>query len=202
MDSRGDSFDLARWEARYAGADPAAPPPACAVLARNLHLLPVHGEALDLACGLGGNALALAGAGLSVFAWDISPRAIACVDRAAQLAGRVVHAQVRDVVARPPEPGRFDAIVVAHFLERELAPHLVDALRPGGVLYYQTFTRTRLTGRGPRRDEWRLAAGELLELFASLRPVVYREEGDLGDTSAGSRDEAMFVGCKCKKSEW
>jgi len=196
LESRGDTADLARWEARYAEADPASPPPASAVLARNLHLLPVHGTALDLACGLGGNALALAGAGLSVRAWDISPRAISCVQRAAQLLGRSLQAQVRDVVAQPPEPDRYDVIVVAHFLERALAPRLVGALRPGGLLFYQTFTRTRVTARGPRRDDWRLAPGELLQLFSALRPVVYREEGMLGDTSIGVRDEAMFVGCR------
>jgi len=196
VDSHGDTPDLARWEARYAQADPASPPPASAVLARNLHLLPVRGTALDLACGLGGNALALAGAGLSVRAWDISPRAISCVQRAAQLLGRSLEAQVRDAVAHPPEPGHYDVIVVAHFLERALAPRLVDALRPGGLLFYQTFTRTRLTAHGPRRDDWRLGPGELLELFGALRLVVYREEALLGDTSAGLRDEAMFVGCR------
>jgi len=196
VDAPPDDADRARWELRYAQLDAANVPTPCAALSRNLHLLPAHGTALDLACGTGGNALALAAAGLAVHAWDYSPAAIDCVRRAARLSAREIDAQVRDVVAHPPEPGRFDVIVVAHFLERALAPRLADALRPGGLLFYQTFTRTRLTGHGPRRDEWRLASGELLELFAGLHPVYYREDGTLGDTGAGVRDEAMFVGCK------
>ncbi|MDZ7748090.1 MAG: hypothetical protein U5K43_03940 [Halofilum sp. (in: g-proteobacteria)] len=49
------------------------------------------------------------------------------------------------------------------------------------------------TGRGPRREQFRLAEGELLSLFASLRVLVYREEGDAGDTGLGLRDEAQLV---------
>ena len=50
----------------------------CDVLRENMHLLPQgHGRALDLACGMGGNAISLAqGSKLEVLAWDISSVAI------------------------------------------------------------------------------------------------------------------------------
>ena len=67
--------DQARWDQRY--ADALAPNPPARVLTDNLHLLPAEGDALELACGLGGNALALAGAGLRTQAWDLSPVALA-----------------------------------------------------------------------------------------------------------------------------
>ncbi len=38
-------------------------------------------------------------------------------------------------------PESFDVIVVSHLLDRTLAPALVAALRPGGLLYYQTSVR-------------------------------------------------------------
>lgn len=44
------------------------------VLAENSYLLPSQGNALDLACGLGANALFLSEHGLETHAWDISPR--------------------------------------------------------------------------------------------------------------------------------
>lgn len=183
------------WEQHYRGRSP-ADTAAAAVLHDYAHLLPGRGVALDVACGLGGNAQLLARAGLDTFAWDRVHTAIDTLDAWVRTRRLPLTAQVRDVVAHPPEPGRFDAIVVSHFLERALAPALIAALRPGGVLFYQTFTRSRVTDRGPGDDLFRLAEGELLELFAPLRILVYREEGRVGDLSKGLRDEAQLVACR------
>ncbi|RMD79514.1 MAG: class I SAM-dependent methyltransferase [Gammaproteobacteria bacterium] len=166
------------------------------VLAENAHLLPAAGEALDLACGLGANALLLARRGLRVRAWDLSTVAVERLQAQARAEGLAVAAEVRDVCAQPPPPEAFDVVVVAHFLERPLAPALVAALRPGGLLYFETYTREALSPQGPGRPEWRLAPGELLGLFAPLRPVVYREEGLLGDLGEGWRDKALLVAVK------
>ena len=180
------------WDSRWSGAavEDAAP---AAVLRDNAHLLPAAGRALDLASGLGGNARLLAGRGLETVAWDRSATAIGKLDAWARAESVPMSVEVRDVVADPPAPATFDVIVVSRFLERSIAPALVDALRPGGLLYYQTFTRSGVTGRGPRDPRFRLAEGELLSLFASLQVLVYREEGAHGDTRRGLRDEAQLV---------
>lgn len=183
------------WDGHYR-AHTAEPPDAAPVLASNIHLLPAGGRALDLACGRGGNALALARAGLETFAWDSAPAAIDALATYARSSGVTIHGEVRDVAAAPPEPGRFDVIVVSHFLERTLAPALVDALRPGGLLFYQTFTRARVTDRGPRNEQFRLAENELLSLFSTLRLRFYREEGRTGDCARGFRDEAQLIAQK------
>ncbi len=163
------------------------------VLSEFQHLLPSSGEALDLACGLGGNALLLAALGLKTYAWDISPVAIEGLKREAQSRGLDVEAEVRDVTAKPPEPASFDVIVVSRFLERKHVPSLVQALRAGGLIYYQTFTAARVSDTGPKNPEYRLADNELLTLFASLRLLVYREEALAGNVSKGLRGEAMLV---------
>jgi len=183
------------WEARYRDSE-TTEPEAAAVLRDNAHLLPGDGTALDVACGLGGNAVFLADQGLETFAWDSAETAIGkLADRAAQR-GLLLTAELRDVLAQPPEPERFDVIVVSRFLERGLAPALIDALRPGGVLFYETFTRTRVSDRGPRSERFRLADNELLSLFAPLKPVCYREEGQLGDITRGLRDLAQLVAAR------
>jgi len=180
------------WEDRYQNGAVARAEPA-AVLADNAHLLPGRGRALDLACGLGGNAVLLARAGLDTCAWDSSKAAIGKLRAYAREQDLPLAAEVRDVVAAPPEPDAFDVIAVSRFLERDLVPALIGALRPDGVLFYQTFTRTRVSDRGPRSDRFRLADNELLRLFAPLRVVVYREEGRVGDLTRGARDEARLV---------
>lgn len=184
-----------KWDARYLGVGDAVPH-AARVLADNLHLLPATGVALDLACGLGGNALLLAERGLRVAAWDLSPVAIARLRETAGSRALALDAEVRDVLAEPPAPESFDVIVVSHFLERDLAPALVAALTRGGLLYYQTYTRDGPGGVGPSNPSFRLGANELLRLYAGLRLLVYREDGVLGDLSRGLRGEALLVACR------
>lgn len=181
------------WNERYAGADAAEASPA-EVLRDFAHLLPARGRALDLACGLGANALLLARRGLQVEAWDSSAVAIERLREAAALEELDIRSGVRDVVLQPPQVGSFDVIVVSRFLERSLVSALKAALRPAGLLYYQTFIREAVhADRGPRRPEYRLATNELLGLFRDLRLIVYREEGRLGNLGAGLRDEAYAV---------
>lgn len=178
-----------KWNLRYAGDPPDEPGP-CQVLQDNLHLLPAAGQALDLACGRGGNAIALASAGLQVSAWDWSETVIR------ELRGRVrqarldIEALCRDVTRHPPEAEQFDVIVVSRFLDRPLMPRLQAGLRSGGLIFYQTFTRQR-PGRGPRRDRYRLKAGELLQHFTECQLLFYREDDAL--VERGASDQAMLV---------
>jgi SAM-dependent methyltransferase len=181
-----------KWNLRYADTDPVAAKP-CGVLEEYAHLLPEQGRALDLACGLGGNAVFLARRGLDTAGWDLSPVAIAKLGDHAKTQGLSVCVEVRDVQSVPPEPDSFDVIVVSYFLERELAPGLVRALRPEGLLYYQTWTREAVDERGPGNPAFRLAPNELLALFGDLRVIVYREEGLIGDTTQGLRNDACLV---------
>lgn len=188
----GDTDELrAMWDARYRDR-PDEWPQAAQVLRDNKHLLPTAGDALDLACGMGGNALLLADAGLRVRAWDLSPVGIESLQNR-HVAGQLV-AEVRDVCAAPPVPNSFDVIVISYFLERRLFAALTDALRPGGLLFYQTFIRDKAQAVGPGNPEFLLADNELLAGFGALRVLVYREEGRTGDVAHGFRNEAMFVG--------
>jgi tellurite methyltransferase len=178
-----------KWDRRYEQAQ--SLPCALEVLVENSHLLPARGTALDLACGLGGSGLLLAERGLQTWAWDLSPVAIAALERRA--AGLPLNAETRDVINSPPEPGRFDVICVGHFLDRELCKHIAAALKPGGLLFYQTFSLERVDETGPGTARYRLAANELLELFPDLMVRFYRDEGCAGDRSRGFRNRAQLV---------
>jgi tellurite methyltransferase len=181
-----------KWDAIYRDRS-RLPSPPTRVLAENLHLLPEDGDALELACGLAGNAVLLAERGFRTQAWDISPVVTGRVQEFARERGLPLTAEARDLIASPPPANRWDVIVVAHFLDRGLFPAIRAALRPGGLLFYQTFTRTSLTGTGPKNPDFRLATNELLSLCSGLEVLVYREEGLAGDVSQGLRDEAMIV---------
>ena len=73
------------------------------------------------------------------------------------------------------EPDSFDLIVVVHYLHRPLFPALVSALRPGGVLVYETFTRAQAARGKPTNPAFLLEPGELLTLVRPLTIVTSRE---------------------------
>jgi len=186
-DSTAGRTNTSKWNARYAYANKDLPPP-CSLLLESGTLLPVSGNALDLACGRGGDAFHLAKAGLSVTAWDSSQTAIDwIIEHQARYAAQLnLTAQVRNVVDEPPEALSFDVIVVSRFLHRPMSTAISNALRPNGVLIYQTFTA------GLSNPDYLLKSGELPLLFSSLEKLVFRETA----VNTAGFSEAMFVGRK------
>ncbi len=184
-----------KWDWRHRQAGSELPMPA-RVLSEFHFLLPAAGRALDLACGRGGSAILMAECGLDVHAWDISPVAVEWLRNHALQADLPIKAVARDVVRQPPEPGEYDVVVVSYFLDRSICPSIVNTLRPGGLLFYQTFAVDAVTDTGPSNPEFRLAGGELLRLFAGLTPKVFSDLGSIGDTSAGVRDISWLVARK------
>lgn len=184
-----------KWDQRYRDGDPGQCEPA-RVVEEFRHLLPCSGKALELACGLGANALVLARQGLETRAWDISAVAVEKLGQHALAQGLSLEAEVRDAVAAPPGRRSADVIVVSRFLDRGLCPAIQAALKPGGLLFYQTFTQASVECGGPSNPSFRLARNELLALFPELIVLAYREEDLVGDTRQGFRNEAMLVGMK------
>ena len=187
--------DQVKWDHIYTDGNEKPIKP-CRVLSSHSHLLPAGGDALDLACGRGGNALYLAARGFATHAWDISPVAVKALSDRVRRNGLPLVAQQRDVSAHPPEPETFDIIVISRFLDRTLAPAICAALRERGLLFYQTFIREKTADTGPNNPEYRLEANELLRLFQSLHLIYYHEEGNVGDIAQGFRNEAMLVAQK------
>lgn len=184
-----------KWNRRYADAPVCAPDPAGAVL-EYAYLLPTAGTALDLACGRGANALFLARRGLQVHAWDISNDAIDRLARQGAADRLGIEAAMRDVQERPPPANTFDVICVSYFLERDITDAIMAALRPNGILFYQTFLHEKVSDQGPGNPKYRLGPNELLKLFAPLHVLVYQEQGRVGDTGQGLRDTALLVAQK------
>jgi SAM-dependent methyltransferase len=94
---------------------------------------------LDVACGAGRNAILLAQRGLHVIGLDISPVAIALAQEASTACGVHLDLAIADALAVAWPPARYDIILNFYFLERRLIPWLRQSLRPGGLLFFQTF---------------------------------------------------------------
>jgi len=188
--------DKEKWDKRYQSPSPGQPQPA-QVLSDYDYLLPPQGKALDLAAGLGGNALFLARHGLQVSAWDISQVAMEKLADIAANEGVSIDCRVRDVTTEPPTAESFDVIVVSRFLDRSICEAISTALRPAGLLFYQTFTREKSTqATGPSNPDYLLRPNELLQLFPELLVRIYHDEGTVGDTHKGIRNESLLVAQK------
>lgn len=186
--------DAVRWNQRYRKST--STPNACELLRQHLYLLPRRGQALDLASGLGGNALALAQQGLQTSAWDISQVALDKLHQQAQQLDLPITTQVIDLNCEAIPVAYFDCIVVSFFLNRQLCPAISRALKPGGLLFYQTFTQDKVSDSGPSSSEFLLKNNELISLFRDLEVRFYQELNRCGDLSQGDRNCAQLIAQK------
>ena len=186
--------DRERWNARYAAGEYAARTYPSPLLAAWLDRLP-RGRALDVACGLGRNAIHLAANGYTVDAMDISAVALAGARERADAAGVSVNWIESDLERPDIACDAYDVVVVARFLDRPLIPQLVDALRFGGHLVYDHHYITPVHVDGPRSHRFRARPNELLERFRALRVLSY-EEGLVADPDGRRMALARLVACK------
>ena len=164
--------DASRWNARYSGNTRYStferPRP---FLTSLVDYLPETGIALDIAMGLGGNAGFLISRGLRVVGVDIS-----------EVAARRAKQRLPELMAVLADLERFylpaeifDAILNFFYLQRDLWPAYVQALRPGGILVFETLTQEMWTHQPEIEARYLLAPGELSHAFPELETLVYEE---------------------------
>jgi len=137
---------------------------------------PARGAALDLAMGRGRHALLLARAGFRTYGVDRDFAAVRDAMIAAAAEGLALIGWCADLTMHPLPESRFDVIIVARYLQRDLFPAIRAALRPGGVVLYETFTfEQRSHARGPTSADHLLEAGELRRHFEGLDELFYEE---------------------------
>jgi tellurite methyltransferase len=136
------------------------------------HLLPNKGRALDAASGVANNGMYLAQLGFKVFALDISEYGLKLAKQRANTMGIALQAAVVDL-SRPWLPEEHFAVIVNfHFLERETFPVYRKALKPGGLIFFDTFTKRPNQNEAP---EYYLDPGELLGWFHDFEIIHYCE---------------------------
>lgn len=175
------------WDERYRRPDYWAGREPVPFLCQVLPMLP-RGKALDIASGEGRNAVFLAQHG-----WQVTgiERSVAGIEKAKGLAAsrsvrvvgesempkvgclRLVQA---DLEQYQLPVDAFDMVTVFYYLQRSLFPAIRRAVRPGGVLVYETYTIQQLEyPHGPRSPEHLLQPGELRDAFGGLEILFYAE---------------------------
>ena len=167
----------------------AASPPARFLL-QQLHRLP-KGKVLDVAAGRGRHALFLASHGFQVDAVDRDESALEHLSASApRHTSTAIATKILDLEQPAPYAPTlgtdvYDVILVFFYLHRPLFPAIMDALKPGGVLVYETFTvDNHVYHRHPNRREFCLSPNELLRLTSPLHVLHYDEGAHVDGDSA------------------
>jgi len=134
--------DALIWDDRYSNdvrwRDLNSPRP---LLVLHLDLLPRGGRVLDVACGTTPTGLHRARQGWQVIALDVSTVALRIAHSKVREEGLPVSFAVMDLLNPWLMPEHFDVILNFYYLSRPLWETYREALKPGGLLFFETFVR-------------------------------------------------------------
>jgi len=170
-----------KWNRKYgdAGRKPSTHPPEFLVshAGEVLKMLPEHPRVLDLAAGAGRNSIYLAERECHVLAVDFALEGLRHCVRQASISGVHVQAISADLKTFVFPVCRYDLLMNFFFLQREIFPAMVDALKPGGLLLFETYTsHHQAVHKGhSMRQEFLLKPGELQMSFPELITVFDEE---------------------------
>lgn len=185
--------DAVKWNGRYlTESNYRQQGPPSQLLRDFVHLLPQDGVVLDAAAGLGVNALFVAQQRLSVVALDISEVGLHLLRQRAAALNVAVATAVFDLT-QPTFPANcVDVILNFRFLERSAFSAYKQALRPGGLIIFETFVHT---GEG-ETPVYLLEPGELSQAFADFAVIHSLETAVPGHRSGKMRPIAQLVAQK------
>jgi len=133
------------------------------------------GLALDIAMGSGRNAFYLAECGYRVIGIDRSESAARLARNIAIQKGFALETAAADILDVKLAKERFDLITNFYFLERDLIPRIKQALKPGGLIFFETFTSYGISRDDPRYRKFLMDPNELLSMFSDFFIMFYFE---------------------------
>jgi SAM-dependent methyltransferase len=176
--------DKEKWESKYSAPEHIPDQEPSAWLKNNAEHLAVNGKALDLAMGEGRNAVFLAQRGYDVTGVEIAAAAIGKAEALARQHNVRIATVQADLDDYAIEENAYDLILCFNFLDRRLFPGIRRGLKPGGLLFYETFSIDHLKYSRFKKD-WVLEHNELLRAFGDWRILKY-EETDRPDKACAS----------------
>ena len=133
---------------------------------------------LDLACGTGRSGLILADRNIPVVFADRSATALESINQILSdndLPGHTWQIDLEQAEVNPLGNRVFSAIVCFRYLHRPLFPYLMEAVEPGGLVIYETFTSDNRQFGRPNNPDFLLRPGELKELLNGWQSLHYYE---------------------------
>lgn len=135
------------------------------------------GTALDIASGFGRNSFYLEKLGFQVDAVDVSDLAMDWLNEEAKKNNLQIKGHQIDLASDPFPQTSYQVIICFNFLFRELFPQIIEALNPGGLLFYETVYSDDLEILNSKMNPaYVLQKNELPKAFAELEIISYQEQ--------------------------
>ncbi len=187
--------DVVRWNRKYENIPGNAPQPVDAhgeaELAAQEHFLNNCGTALELASGRGRNALYIASLGYDVIAADCALNGLRSCQATARSAALPVYPMACDLETYRFPHNSFDLVSVVRFLHRPLFAEITSWLRPGGLLFYKTFSTGFLSINPRFNPDYLVRPGELIHAFRHLQLLA--SDRDYRDTAENPETGTSFI---------
>lgn len=130
------------------------------------------GKALDIACGMGRNALSMRDCGFFVDCVDISEVAINSLKNKENLNPILADLEDYQILKNS-----YEVICVSYFLERKLYSPIKEGLKKGGVLFFETFLKDEnLKYNAKMNPAYLLEKNELLKEFIDFEILYYESK--------------------------
>ncbi len=129
-----------------------------------------QGYVLDLACGKGRHSIFLSDLGFKVLSVDIDKNSLNCFN------GKLIikkDINVENINNWPLAERKFSAIVVTYFLNRTIFPLILNSIKKGGYLIYETFSEGQQKIGKPSNPDFILKSRELIKLSSKMQLLTY-----------------------------
>ncbi|MDA0692280.1 MAG: class I SAM-dependent methyltransferase [Nitrospinae bacterium] len=175
--------DKSRWDGKYDTETYIFGKTPIPFLVENLHLLP-KGKTLDIAMGEGRNGVYLAAKGFNVLGLDISEKGLQKARQLAESQNAKIETQVVDLETHTLEKNAYDLIICTYYMQRDLFPQFMEALKPGGMALVETYNMDYLK-YAKFNPKWLLETNELLEIFKGFKIIRYQafDDGEIAYSS-------------------
>jgi SAM-dependent methyltransferase len=177
------SIDQQKWNHRYSEEPDLRETEPSDLLRQVLRVKAPEGPVLELACGISGNALALAEMGRKVLAVDISDVALGYLSAEAEKRGtseRISCVQADLATWRPPRSQCYALVISVMFWDPVVFDYASRAVDQEGVLAWQAFAAGQVRYRPSIRPEICLGSGEPASMLTKEYRVIHEQDVDDG----------------------
>ncbi len=148
---------------------------------------------LDLACGKGRNGLWFAEQGAQVHFVDRDISQITASDYPdCEFSQWDMEAESAPTL----DEAKYDVVLVFNYLHRPLFPQIQNALKSGGLIFYETFTEAQANIGRPRNPDFLLKTDEITQVFQSWQLMHHKEGKIIASPGANAAFKAQLIARK------